>query len=160
MSINLDEININTKKNTKKLIWREIKDFFVIFTIVLGFGWLFINAQLIIILIENITGKSEVVANEITLATPVKKISLNQIENNIKKKEKINKQDNNDNLIKLQETLLNNKLDNKLKNIKIHHKNDIVYKPKYNNMLKKKIHLYNIKFNTLPPDYRLVIPKL
>jgi LPXTG-site transpeptidase (sortase) family protein len=27
-------------------------------------------------------------------------------------------------------------------------------------MLKKKIHLYNIKFNTLPPDYRLVIPKL
>ena len=154
MSLNIDDIVITPEKK-KFSLWWEIRDFITIFVIIFGFGWLFVNAQLVLILIDNIAWNDTVKANEVVLATPTKQISINNIET--KKEEKI---ENSDNLENLKRHLLEKKINEKLNHIHKKYRTDSIYKPKYNDLLKNNIKSYNIKFNVLPPDARLSIPKI
>jgi len=154
MSLNIDDIVITPEKK-KFSLWWEIRDFITIFVIIFGFGWLFVNAQLVLILIDNIAWNDTVKANEVVLATPTKQISINNIET--KKEEKI---ENSDNLENLKRHLLEKKINEKLNHIHKKYRTDSIYKPKYNDLLKNNIKSYNIKFNVLPPDARLTIPKI
>ena len=155
---------MKTKISFKKLkpillkVFNELKDFVVIFVIIFGFGWLFINAQLILILIDNITGEGDVVkANQVVVASPEKKVSILDIKKVEEKDIFVKKQW--DNLNELKKKLLEEKLSKKLKNF-YRYRTDGVYKPKYTDLLKDNLLSYNIKFNTLPPDGRIIIPKI
>jgi len=154
MSLNIDDIVI-TQEKKKFSLWTEIRDFVTIFIIIFGFWWLFVNAQLILILIDNISGNDVVKANEVILATPTKQVSINKAA--IKEEKKI---ENSDNLEQLKRHLLEKKLNEKLSHIHKRYRTDSMYKPKYNDLLKSNIKTYNIKFNVLPPDPRLTIPKI
>jgi len=149
MSLNIDDIKVNKKIS---LFW-EIKDFIIIFTIIFWFGWLFINAQLFVILFDNIF-KSSVSANDIILATPKKHVIVQHITEYVKKDE------NSDNMDNLKKKILWEALDKKLDNFKKQTKSWILYKPSYESLVKSNINNYDISFNTLPPDSRLIIPKI
>ncbi len=152
MSLNIDDIKIEEKRFS---IWQEIKDFSIIFTIIVGFGWLFINAQLVVIIFDNIVNKTSVSANEMTTISSSKKtVNFN------KSIQTWEKQENGDDMAKLKERLLKEKLSQKLSNMESWERTDIIYKPSYESIVKKNIKSYNIDFNTLPPDNRLTIPKI
>ena len=157
MSLNIDDLNVLEDTKKKFSLWKEIRDFVTIFIIIFWFGWLFVNAQLIFILIDNLSWTDVVKANNIVLAQPEKKISIKTINNSIKKEE-ITK--NSDNLENLKRHILEKKLNEKLDSIHKQYRTDAIYKPRYNDLLKNNLSLYNIKFNTLPPDARLIIPKI
>jgi len=149
MSLNIDDITVN-----KKISWFwEIKDFLIIFTIIFWFGWLFINAQLFVILFDNVF-KTSVSANDIVLASPKKQIVIQHITEYVKHDE------NSDNMNNLKKKILWEALDKKLDNLKKQTRSWILYKPSYESLIKKNINNYDISFNTLPPDSRLVIPKI
>lgn len=149
--INLEELEKKTIK--KRSIWSEIRDFVIIFFIVFSFWWLFINAQLFVILFDNIFD-SKVSASDINMAVPkIEKVKIKTIIHNEKKNES-------DNFELLKKKLLLEKLNWKLAHLKIIQRTDIVYKPSYESILKSRLASYHLNFNTLPPDPRLVIPKI
>ena len=149
--INLEELEKKTVE--KKSIWSEIRDFTIIFFIVFSFWWLFINAQLFVILFDNIFD-SKVSASDINMAVPkIEKVKIKTIINNEKK-------DETDNFELLKKRLLLEKLNWKLEHLKAIQKTDIVYKPSYDSILKSRLTSYHLNFNTLPPDPRLIIPKI
>jgi len=153
MSLNLDEINVLEAPKNKFSLWWEIKDFVTIFVIIFGFWWLFVNAQLILILIDNISGTNIVKANDIVLAQPTKSISIKTINS-------VTQKDNGDDMEQLKKHLLELKLNKKLNKFHKKYRTDAVYKPSYVSLLKNNSKTYNIKFNVLPPDARLTIPKI
>gem|GEM_PF-2837326 len=51
-------------------------------------------------------------------------------------------------------------LDKRLNSVKTLEKQDIIYKPSYDSFMKNRVDDYNLKFNLLPPDNRLVINKI
>jgi len=53
------------------------------FVIIISFGWIFINAQLLIILFDNIFA-SKVSASDMLIASPVKKVALNEVKKDSK----------------------------------------------------------------------------
>lgn len=149
--INLEELE---KKVVKKrsILW-EIRDFVIIFFIVFTFGWLFVNAQLFMILFDNIFN-SKVSASDITMSVPkIETVKIRSIQVNERKQES-------DNFEKLKKRLLIEKLNWKLNKIWIATKTDLVYKPSYDSILKSRLASYHLNFNTLPPDPRLIIPKI
>ena len=146
MSINIDDINKN--KNNK--IIKEILEFGAIFAIILTSWWLFINAQLVWIILSN-TFWWSVKANDIILSTPSKEIKIN--------KENIIEKNKWDNLEEFKRKLLEKKLDKKLDRIKWS-KKDLIYKPSYKLLIKWNLQKYSVKFNTLPPNKRIIIPKI
>ncbi len=149
MSLNIDDIRLGKKFS---LFW-EIKDFIIIFTIIFWFGWLFINAQLFVILFDNVF-KTSVSANDIVLATPKEQVVVKHITEYVKKDE------NSDNMNNLKKKILGEALDKKLDNLKKQTRSWILYKPSYESLIKKNINNYDINFNTLPPDNRIIIPKI
>ncbi len=158
LKINKYKVLLVKYKNKLTRFVTEIKDFVVVFTIVFWFGWLFVNAQLVLIMIDNITWDDVVSANEITLVDPShteEKISLNKEKTNLKKN--ITQWDD---LELLKRELLNKKLNSKLKKLHSNYKTDAIYKPNYNTDLKNKLSTYTIKFDKLPPDPRIIIPKI
>lgn len=150
MAINIDDIHIKERHFS---IWQEIRDFSIIFTIIMGFGWLFINAQLLVIIFDDITNKTSVSANNIVLSSPNKTINLALMEKKINKKHW-------DDMSKLKERLLKESLSKKILNVWFWERDDIIYKPSYESIVKKNLKSYNMNFNTLPPDNRLTIPAI
>lgn len=150
MAINIDDIKIVERKFS---IWSEIRDFSIIFIVIVGFGWLFINAQLFVIAFDDILGKSSVSANEMVVASPKKTVNLSSVE-------KFHKKQEGDDMLKLKEKLLKEKLLKKLSNIWIWERTDMIYKPSYESIIKEHLKSYNMNFNTLPPDNRLTIPAI
>lgn len=150
MSFNIDDIKVDEKNFS---IWQEIRDFSIIFIIIVGFGWLFINAQLITIIFDSIVNKTSVSANEIIFPSSQKAVNLSSVEN---KQEK----EGNEDISRLKERIFKEKLSKKLSNIKNIERTDILYKPSYESIIKNNIKSYNINFNILPPDNRLIIPKI
>ena len=153
MSFNIDQIVLEDNKK-KFSLWWEIKDFVTIFVIIFWFWWLFVNAQLILILIDNLSWANTVSANEVILAKPVKNVSIKNIVTTTPKKE------NWDNFEELKRHLLEKKLNEKLNKFHKRYRTDAVYKPRYTSLLKNNSKNYNIKFNVLAPDARLTIPKI
>jgi len=156
MTLKTDEVEkvlIESKKNwieNKKGWLKEIKDFAIMFVIIISFGWIFINAQLLIILFDNIFA-SKVSASDMLIASPVKKVALNEV----KKDSKANWDD----FSLLKEKIIEKHLDSKLNNLK-ESRTDMIYKPSYSSLLKWRLVEYHIDFNTLPPDWRVIVPKL
>jgi len=148
-------LNINDLENVNNFsLFSEIKDFVIIFTIIFWFWWLFINAQLFVFVFDNIF-KNTVSASNIVLAAP----SQNVVVNHIIKNKDIH-EDNWDNMENIKKHLLEKSLDKKLSKLKSRINESILYKPSYESLIRKNINNYNIKFNTLPPDNRLIIPKI
>jgi len=44
--------------------------------------------------------------------------------------------------------------------LKTKNRNWILYKPSYESLVKNNVNNYDISFNTLPPDNRIIIPKI
>jgi len=82
MALNIDDIRIEEKRFS---ILQEIRDFSIIFIVIVGFGWLFINAQLLVIIFDDIVNKTSVSANDITLSSPKKIINIASMEKKEKK---------------------------------------------------------------------------
>ena len=76
MSLNLQELE-KVSQGKKRSVWAEIRDFVMIFVLVFWFGWLFINAQLFIVLFDNIF-HSSVSASDIVVAAPTQQITISQ----------------------------------------------------------------------------------
>jgi len=150
MSLQIQELEKVVSKK-KKSIWSEVKDFFMIFVLIFGFGWLFINAQLFIILFDNLF-HTQVSASDIVLAAPTKQLTISKVVLQEKKEEW-------DDFLQLKKKLLEEQLNKKLKGLR-QQRTDMIYKPTYSSYLKGKLTSYHIKFNTLPPDARVIIPKL
>jgi len=100
MSLNIDDIEIKSKFS---LFW-EIKDFIIIFTIIFWFWWLFINAQLVVILFNNIFDNT-VSARNIVLASPNEKFIIKHIKKHITK-HTINNNVSSDNMTNLKNKIL------------------------------------------------------
>ncbi len=149
MSLNMNDIIVSKKIS----LLSEIKDFLIIFTIIFWFGYLFINAQLFVILFDNVF-KTSVSANNILLTVPKSKVIVKHITEYVKKDE------NSDNMKSLKKRMLWEALGKKLNNLKNQTDDWILYKPSYESLIKKNITNYDITFNTLPPDNRIVIPKI
>jgi len=155
MAINLDKIqNI---EHSKFSLFRELKDFVIIFTVIFSFWRLFINAQLFVIAFDNIF-KTSVVANDLMMVSPTKSIRIKQVEKNVS--HKYVNSNMSDNMEALKRKLLEKELEKKLNWIKHSVRTDLIYKPSYSSLMKSKLDNYAIKFNTLPPDSRLYIPKI
>lgn len=152
MSFNIDEIKLEDKKFS---IWKELKSFIVIFTIIVGFWWLFVNAQLIVIAFDSVFNNRSVSANNLNIAIPKKKVNLSELPSKT-----INSQDSWDSMNILKHKILEERLSEKLSNLRQDQKTDIVYKPSYESLVESNLKKYNINFNTLPPDWRLIIPKI
>jgi len=150
MALNIDDIRIEEKRFS---ILQEIRDFAIIFIVIVCFGWLFINAQLLVIIVDDIVNKTSVSANDITLSSPKKTINIASVEKKEKKK-------NWDDMSKLKKRLLKKKLSEKLSNIWFWDRTDMIYKPSYESVVKKNLKSYSMNFNTLPPDNRLKIPAI
>ena len=148
--INLQELETVSKTRS---IWMELKDFVLMFVLILSFGWLFINAQLVFIMFDNIF-KPTVSASDITLSAPIEKLQVKSVVINQKKDEE------GDDLRLLKERILKEQLNKKLDNIKTVQRTDMIYKPSYTTNLKSKLTSYHIDFNLLPPDGRIIIPKI
>jgi len=152
MSLQIQELEKVIVKR-KRTVFDEIRDFLMIFVFVFGLWWLFINGQLLIIFVDNFF-HTQVSASDIVLATPVKQVTISKIVFHQKGEEK-----KWDNFSDLKRKLLEKQLNKKLKWFK-QQRTDMLYKPTYFYFLKWRLISYHIKFNTLPPDARLVIPKL
>ncbi len=152
--MSLDIKDLESVSSEKNVIKKEIKDFIMIFILVFWFWWIFINAQLLVILFDSIFNTS-VSASNIVLATPNKKIiiSKHKYGNFSYKKTEW------DDMLELRKKILEKQLFTKLKWFR-KQRTDMVYKPSYISFLRKRISSYDIKFNTLPPDSRLVVPKI
>lgn len=150
MSFNIDDIKLEKKKFS---ILGEIKDFIVIFTVIVWFWWLFLNAQLVVIAFDNIFNNKSVSANDLKIAVPKKKVNLTEVYSS-------RNSWNWDDMSELKNKILQNKLSEKLSKLKLNHKTDMIYKPSYESLIKNNLQSYNINFNTLPPDGRLIIPKI
>ena len=149
--INIEELEKKVVK--KRSFWVELRDFIVIFFIIFSFWWLFINAQLFIILFDNIFD-TKVSASDLTLAVPkIEQVKIQSIHKN-----QLNQES--DNFEKLKRKLLLEKINWKLNKLWIAQKTDIIYKPSYDSLLKSRLASYHLNFNTLPPDPRLIIPKI
>jgi len=83
MALNIDDIRIEEKRFS---ILQEIRDFAIIFIVIVCFGWLFINAQLLVIIVDDIVNKTSVSANDITLSSTKKTINIASVEKKEKKK--------------------------------------------------------------------------
>jgi len=147
MSLNIEDIKIVEKRFS---ILNELRDFSIIFIIIVCFGWLFINWQLLVIVFDDILNKKSVSANEIKLYSSKKAINLSSLE----------KQENWDNMEQLKKRLLKENLSKKFSNVWIWKRTDIIYKPSYEAIVKKNLKSYNMNFNILPPDNRLTIPAI
>lgn len=148
MAFNIDEIEVKKKVS----IISELKDFVIIFVIIFWFWWLFINAQLLVILFDNLFWSNSVAASNMVMAVPKQNMVIKHIEKN--------NFDEWDNMEKLKKKILSDELDKKLESIKSLSSNDMMYKPSYESLIKSKLTKYNVTFNTLPPDVRIVIPKI
>jgi len=156
MSFNIDTLGTVEKKQKRFSLLEEIRDFVTIFVIIFGFWWLFVNAQLVLILVDNLTWSDVVRANEVILAQPNKQLSIKNIDYS---KEKTSKVDD-DSFKEIRKKILEKKINEKLNLLHRSYRTDSVYKPKYNDLLKDNSKWYNINFNVLPPDARLSIPKI
>jgi len=77
MTLKIDEMEQVLVK--KKRSWlKEVRDFVVMFVIIMSFGWMFINAQLFIVLFDNVFA-SRVSASDVLIASPVKKIAFSEV---------------------------------------------------------------------------------
>ena len=85
MSLQIQELEkvVNKKKRN---VWSEIKDFLMIFVFVFCVGWLFVNAQLFIVLFDNLF-HTQVSASDIVLATPTKQVIISKVVSQQKKEE-------------------------------------------------------------------------
>ncbi len=147
--INLNELDkVVYKKNS---FFQQLKDFIVVFIVVLSFGWLFINAQLVFILFDNLFHTS-VAASDIVMVSPSTSVKINKVQ-------KLQSKDEGDDLSDLKRKILEKQLNKKLSKFSAT-KTDMIYKPSYKVLIRNNLLSYSIKFNTLPPDARIIIPKL
>jgi len=111
-----------------------------------------------VILFNNIFDNT-VSARNIVLASPNEKFIIKHIKKHITK-HTINNNVSSDNMTNLKNKILWDALDKKLTKLKTKNRNWILYKPSYESLVKNNVNNYDISFNTLPPDNRIIIPKI
>ncbi len=161
MSFDLEDIIVEDLPVEKQIptkgifatILTEVGRFAIIFIAVFVLWVVFLNGQLIFQIIDELFTKQNSMAASLQVMTPEKSVTIKNIEH---------KQDKAkwDDFSNLKKELLDKILEKRLNSVKTLEKQDIIYKPSYDSFMKNRVDNYNLKFNLLPPDNRLIIEKI
>jgi len=131
----------------------EVGRFAIIFVAVFMLWVIFLNGQLIFQIIDELFTEQNSMAANLQVMTPEKSITVKNIEH---KENQVLW----DNFANLKKEVLDDILEKRLNSVKTLEKQDIIYKPSYDSFMKNRVDDYNLKFNLLPPDNRLIINKI
>lgn len=161
MSFDLEDIVVEDlsienhipEKGVLVTVATEVGRFAIIFVAVFMLWVIFLNGQLIFQIIDELFTEQNSMAASLQIMTPEKTVTVKNIEH----KEEASVWDDFSNLKK---EVLDDILDKRLNSVKTLEKQDIIYKPSYDSFMKNRVDDYNLKFNLLPPDNRLIINKI